>query len=229
MGVHQSARDGLVISYLGLRKAVGIIGVALPFVLVFGKMLLDGPGIQDSISGYYYTSMHDVFVGSVCAIAVFMMSYHGPEKKDDIAGDIACAFALGVALFPTSPFEPTSGETLIGRVHLACAAGLFLTLAYFCLALFCKTDPARVPVTRKKRQRNGVYYVCGYTILACIALIAVAEFLPEDSPLLSLQPVFWLEAIAVVAFGMAWLTKGEAILKDQPETGTDPITGRAAP
>jgi hypothetical protein len=53
----QQARpnDSLVISDLGLRKAVGIIGTALPFVLAFGKVLLEGPGIQSSVSHYYYT------------------------------------------------------------------------------------------------------------------------------------------------------------------------------
>ena len=64
----------LVLSYLGLRKAVGIIGTALPFVLAFGKILLEGPGIQNSISSYYHTGMRDVFVGSLCAIAGFLMS-----------------------------------------------------------------------------------------------------------------------------------------------------------
>jgi len=29
-------------------------------------------------------------------------------------------------------------------------------------------------------------------------------------------PIFWLEGIAVIAFGVSWLTKGEAILKDKP-------------
>src|SRR6267378_5672793 len=92
----------LVLSYLGLRKAVGIIGSALPFVLAFGKMLLEGPGIQDSISGYYYTDMRNVFVGSLCAIGVFLMSCRGYDRKDEIAGYLACVFAIGVALFPTT-------------------------------------------------------------------------------------------------------------------------------
>jgi hypothetical protein len=29
------------------------------------------------------------------------------------------------------------------------------------------------------------------------------------------EPRFWLESIAIVVFGISWLTKGEAILKDQ--------------
>jgi hypothetical protein len=207
--------DSLVLSYLGLRKAVGIIGFLLPFVLAFGKMLLEGPGIQGSISGYYYTDMRDVFVGSLCAIGVFLMSCRGYDLRDEIAGYLACAFAIGVALFPTTPYvNSTSHDQLIGALHYSFAALFFLTLAYFSLALFTKSDPAKIP-TPQKRKRNTVYRVCGYTILACILLTAVVA-LPSVKPLVErLTPVFWLESAAVVAFGVSWLTKGETILKDE--------------
>jgi len=33
--------------------------------------------------------------------------------------------------------------------------------------------------------------------------------------LADLTPVFWLEAVADVAFGVSWLVKGEAILADE--------------
>ncbi len=214
--MNQQAGSGtsLVLSYLGLRKAVGIIGTALPFVLAIGKMLLEGPGIQSSISSYYHTAMRDVFVGSLCAIAVFLMSYRGYERKDDIAGDLACIFAIGAALFPTTPdVNPTSTDKFIGGLHLLFAALFFLTIAYFSLALFRKTDPTK-PATRRKLQRNLVYTVCGYTILACLALIVLVALLPGEAPVKKLDPVFWLESAAVVAFGVSWLTKGEAILKD---------------
>ena len=215
MSQQASSIGSLVLSYLGLRTAIGIIGIALPFVLAFGDMFLEGQGIQDSISSYYHTGMRDVFVGSLCAIAVFLMSYRGYERKDDIAGYLGCVFALGVALFPTTPeVSATSREEIIGSLHLVFAACFLLTLAYFSLVLFRKTDPSKTP-TRRKLQRNLVYTFCGYTILACIALIAVVAFMSSDSPLTRLDPVFWLESAAVVAFGVSWLTKGEAILKDE--------------
>lgn len=215
MNQQPGSNGSLVLSYLGLRKAVGIIGTALPFVLAFGKILFESPGIQSSISSYYHTGMRDVFVGSLCAIAVFLMSYRGYERKDDIAGDLACAFALGVALFPTTPeVNATPQDKIIGALHLVFAACFLLTLAFFCLALFRKTDPTKTP-TRRKLQRNAVYTLCGYTILACLALVVVVAFMSSDSPVKRLDPVFWLESIAVVAFGVSWLTKGEAILGDE--------------
>lgn len=215
MNQQSGAQEPLVLSYLGLRKAVGIIGFSLPFVLAFGKILLQGPAIQDSISGYYYTDMRNVFVGSLCAIGVFLMSYRGYDWKDEISGRLACVFAVGVALFPTIPDTgATSRDKLIGALHWSFAALFFLTLAYFSLALFTKTAPDKNP-TRQKIQRNRVYRVCGYTILACIFFIVVVALPTVKTLVERLTPVFWLESIAIVAFGVSWLTKGETILKDQ--------------
>jgi hypothetical protein len=206
--------SGLVISYLALRRAVGIIGTALPFVLVAGKWVLDGWGIQPSISAYYYTSMRDVFVGSICATGVFLLSYRGYERADDVAGNLACVFAVGLSLCPTSPpIGASATQTLVGQIHLVFASAYFLTLAYFSLVLFRKTHPNR-RMTERKKQRNVIYTVCGYTILVCIGLVAIDFAFLRHSALQALDPVFWLETAAVLAFGISWLTKGEAIHAD---------------
>jgi hypothetical protein len=217
--------DSLVISYLGLRKAIGVAGIALPFVLALGRLATDGFGIERSISAYYHTGMRDVFVGGVCAVAFFLMSYRGYERKDDLAGHFACACALGVALFPVAP---AGSATLAGRLHFVFATFLFLTLAYFALALFRRTDPRLGPPTPRKLQRNAVYTACGFTVLACIVLIALFELLPEGAAVHRVAPVFWLESAALLAFGVCWFTKGEAILKDQDTSPRAPGAAIAA-
>ena len=62
-----------------------------------------------------------------------------------------------------------------------------------------------------------MYIACGGAIVLSIMLIVVVNLLPNAiaSPIKAYKPVFWLEAIAVVAFGISWLLKGEAILKDE--------------
>jgi Protein of unknown function (DUF998) len=213
MDQQSGPQDSLVLSYLTLRQAVGIIGCALPFVLAFGNILLQRRlFIECSISDYYYTEVGGVFVGGLCAIGVFLFSVRGYDRRDEIAGRLACLFAVGVALFPTNPCA--GGNSVIGYLHLTFATLLFLTLAYFSLGLFTETDPNKTP-TRQKLQRNIIYRVCGWTILACILLIAVIKLTALKNLLDPLDPIFWLESIAVVSFGFSWLTKGETILKDE--------------
>jgi hypothetical protein len=220
-------KDPVVMNYLQLRKAVGIIGFVLPLVLVFGNMILEGAGIQPSISSYYYTDLRNVFVGSLCAIGVFLLACKGYDRRDEIAGYLACVFAVGAALFPTTPDAPVTGAgKLIGLVHLTFATLLFLTFVYFCFGLFTSTagDP-----TKRKLQRNTVYRVCGMIILGCIAMIAVVKLTTIEKSLAQLRPVLWLEAAAVMTFGVAWLTKGETILRDeQSAAAKDQIVAKGA-
>ncbi len=207
----------LVFSYLALRKSIGLLGIAFPFVVSLGALILFQTGIQSSVSSYYHTGMRDVFVGTLCVIGFFLLSYKGYERSDNVAGNLGCIFAVGLALFPTTPdCAAASGARLIGYVHLAFSALFFLTLIYFSLFLFTKTDPNKSP-SRRKLQRNKVYKACGYTMGICILLIAIYSFLPDTMAtfLKAYKPVYWLEALAVLAFGISWLTKGQAILKGE--------------
>ncbi|MEL6780264.1 MAG: DUF998 domain-containing protein [Cyanobacteria bacterium J06597_16] len=207
----------LVVSYLMLRKAIGGLGMVLPFVLVIGGMLLFGLDIQPTVSDYYHTGMRDVFVGILFAMGVFLFSYKGYGPKDNYAGNLASVFVIGTALFPTTPVNPTGLESALGTIHIVCATAYFLTLAYFSLVLFTKHAPNR-PMTVRKKQRNQVYRTCGYGILGAIALMAIYAFAPSSfkEPIEQiLDPIFWLEAFAVLAFGLSWYVKGEGILEDE--------------
>lgn len=207
------SENTLVLSYLTLRKAIGLLGTLFPIMLALGASI-DQTGIQSSLSSYYYTEMRDLFVGTLFAIGFFLFSYRGYDHRDNRAGNLAWISAVGAALFPTAPDNPASGAVPGGGlVHFVFAAVFLLTLAYFSLCLFTKTDPDRAPTSRKL-LRNKVYRIAGCIMLACLALIVVFLLLP-GRPLEAYNPVFWLEAIAVVVFGVSWLVKGEAILRDE--------------
>jgi len=209
--------DSLVISYLVLRKAVGIVGILLPFVVSLGGFILFSKGIQSSISSYYYTGMRDVFVGSLWTIGFFLYSYKGYDDIDNIVSNLACVFAVGVSLFPTTPDDPASlAVRIVGDVHLLFASSFFLALTYFSLFLFTRTDSNRHP-TREKRKRNIVYKTCAYVMFGCILLMGIYHFLPNSatSGLDFYKPVYWLESLAIVTFGISWFTKGGAILADK--------------
>ena len=158
--------------------------------------------------------MRDIFVGTLCAFGVFLFAYKGPEPQDDIAGDLACIFALGVAFLPTAPVAPSPLEETISRLHLLCAALFFLTLAYFSLFLFTKSK-SRKPASPQKKLRNMVYRICGCIMLLALGAIILLALLPNlTAQIESLDPVFWLEAIALIAFGVSWFIKGEGLLGD---------------
>ena len=66
--------EDITMSYLGLRKSIGFIGLLVPIVLLIaGVFFLEGR-IQPSISHFYYTPMGNYFVGLMCAIGVFLGS-----------------------------------------------------------------------------------------------------------------------------------------------------------
>lgn len=235
--------DSDVVHLRTLRAAIGFVALGLPFALLLGENLRDrlltpagmedGAVVEASMSAYFHTGMRDVFVGSLCAIAIFLLCYKGPERRDKIAADVAGFSVLLVALFPTferprevaAPgVQPPHSLTLfsgadaadprlVGYVHFGAAAVFFVTLAVMSLFLFTMTGPGTP--TPRKLQPNRVFVVCGYTILACIALIAIDKVLLRDAWGEGTSFVFWVEAVAVVAFGVSWLAKAEVFLADR--------------
>jgi hypothetical protein len=230
----------LVFSYLAHRRVIGYTGALMPLMVSLGAYLIFDTGIQFSISKYYHTGTREIFVGTLWVIGFFLLSYNGHGKIDPIAGKLGCLFALCTTLFPTALSEHPSGhEQLIGNIHITFAALFFGVLIFFSVYLFRKTDkgdgrftlrlfrrPGQADTrSRVKVWRDALYLVCGLGMAACLLLIALflIFFNDEGSCLPSLHPVFWLEATAIVLFGLSWLTKGQAILKDVVTDGRNEI------
>lgn len=149
MGQGQSSSFPLILSYLTLRRIIGWIAVLLPLVLVAARLFLHKQlniPIQwpDSASGFYYTGMRDVFVGSVCALGVFLLAYRGHDRVDFWITFAAGVCAIGVALFPTKPScKPppecvTPNQNLVGNIHNGFAITL-ITLMGFMALRFAKS------------------------------------------------------------------------------------------
>jgi hypothetical protein len=193
-------------AYVTLRFVIGVLGIALPGVVAFwGFFVPGGEQLLPSISDYYCLRTRDALVGILFAIAWFLFTYRGYTRGDDIASNLACLFALGVALFPLC------GEYANPLVHYVCAVGFFLVLAYFSFFLFTKSGDNPTP---QKKQRNKVYRACGTVMFLCILLIVVYHLTGAHEPIKQFKPVFWLETIATLAFGLSWFVKGETIIRD---------------
>jgi hypothetical protein len=211
--------SALAAAYTYLQQIVGVIAVLLPLTVAVGDLALGGDALQGSISAYYYTSTGNVFVGALCALAVFFLSYNYRALRgfqlDRTLSNIASLAAVGVALFPTTDDAATAsdGEKVVAFVHLLFAGSLFVLLGVFSFFLFTKTGGSAEAMTEAKRRRNVVFRTCGAIIFGAILLVAVANLAdPPDS----WHALFWLETVAVMAFGVSWLVKGgfKGILAD---------------
>jgi len=194
-----------IIPYYKLRVLIGAAGISLPFLLWIGKLIFrNSLQIEPSISDYYDDgTAGDILVGVLFALAFFLVSYRGYAPIDSIAANFGCAFALGVALFPT-----TSDNRIIHILHFVFALLLFSVFIFFSLYLFRKKGPHP---TKQKKNRNKVYLICGILMIICIAGIAVYQIFDLNS---NWHPVFWLESLALISFGFSWITKAEVLFED---------------
>jgi hypothetical protein len=208
-------------SYLFLRRWIGIIGVALPIVLIVVVAWRSGE-LLSSISASYYSELRDVFVGSMCATGVFLIFYKGLDWWDDASSILAGAMGILLAVFPTRPAkDPTNADKVIGYFHIGFSAVFFLTLAAICLFLFTRPEIQPLPDPARKQMRNTIYRACGIAILTCLAgILLFGAFL--ESQTRSWHPVLWLEAGAIFAFGAAWLVKGKTLFPNRPPEQQEP-------
>ncbi|HPF93693.1 MAG TPA: hypothetical protein PLV65_07140, partial [Tenuifilaceae bacterium] len=91
-------------------------------------------------------------------------------------------------------------------IHFLSSALLFIVFAIFSLFLFTKTNKPVKSVGKK--QRNLVFIICGLVIIAVLLIIALIFILLPKEQIASSTLIFWLESIALWAFGVSWLVKG---------------------
>ena len=199
--------SALAAAYTHLQRIVGVMAVALPFVLFFGNWALTGNELESSISAYYHTPMGSVFVGVLWALGVFFLSYNYKPlpgfNLDNNLSTLASVAAVCVAVFPTTSDASVStrSEQNIAIVHMVSAGVLFTLLAVFALFLFPRSSGEMTP---QKRHRNLVYRVCGVVMAAAIVSMFPSQLAPDSWHLF-----LWLETVSVLAFGISWLVKGE--------------------
>jgi hypothetical protein len=203
----------LAVSYLFLRRAVGLIGALLPIALPLGYALTTGHWrLLPSVSSYYYTDMRNPFVGALCAVGVFLICYRY-ERWDDVISTLAGAFAIGVAMCPPVPPQPSSLARTAGVLHVVFAACFLVTMALMCWFLFTRSSAPVGARTAAKNTRDAVYRGCAVLIVLFTALAGLSSFAGQ-SFIDAVHPLFWCEALATFAFGIAWWIKGETLLRD---------------
>ena len=193
-------------TYLALRRAVGLIGILMPFSLMLGNyFIFRDRFVLRSISRYYHSDMRDVFVAALCAMALFMFFYSGYGRRERWAGVLTGLLTLGVVFFPTTLTGPTD---LIGTLHYASAGLLFLILAWISLFHFPRKRPGVL-----RQVTDTIQVICGVLMISCVIAIALyyAFFRVEGK---DTCVVFVAETVALVAFGVSWLTEGLDLKKE---------------
>ena len=213
------------------RLIIGTIGFLMPaliFVVAGGRPT---PGLprwepQWSVSAYYYTGSVGVFVGVLFALSLSLFSYRGYKgvKADRIVGFVGGLAALFVAIFPTaapaglSPPAWWSDSTAV--VHYVAAVVLFISFIVFAVWLFRRSDkPTRRERGWDKNVRDDICLVCGLVMCGCVVWAAIAKR--------AVEPIFWQESVAIMAFAVSWLAKGEAFTSMIASAGR--LMGRSGP
>jgi len=203
-------------SYVIMRFGVGLLGVALPPLLVFLEpILFDGqPFPRGSLSAYYYSGMREFFVGMLWAIGVFLVLYKIADfSRESRLSSYAGLAVIFVALFPTGrpgarvPFTPLQdlvGESTVETIHFV-AAGVFIATLAPITYYFGREEgkPQARPSRRSRRFWRSFHWTCTGVILLALALAAFAGITSEPD-----KGLLIAEWIAVWAFGASWLMKG---------------------
>ncbi|RZT09386.1 hypothetical protein SAMN05216319_2187 [Duganella sp. CF402] len=210
------ANNQYVVSYMLLRQMIGALGLGMPIFVHGWAKIFYGIPLANSISAYYYTVMRDEFVSTLVLVGVLLLCYRGPSRIDNAIASIAGIAGIGIAL---SPMSQASACEILGKFSNVCQlppsthpsyhfifVAIFFALV-FVLVFFRFRLPTPGAPAARKNARNKVYFACGIAMLVSFLIIGLMNLTHNEGS------IFWPETVAVMAFAIAWLTKGQAILK----------------
>jgi hypothetical protein len=216
----------IIISYISLRRLIGILGMLLPFICIAGGTVFASLPVQPSISLYYYTNMRDFYIGLLIGVSLFFITYEGYEIIDNIITSAIGLAGLGISFFPCLPTGGSSHPAGIfqvnavtaNTVHVVCAAVFFSLLAVNSIFLFTLGKGKRAVPNKNKRIRNLIYRTCGIVILGSIVIVVIFFLVMRTEVIDRYRLVLIFETIMFMAFGVSWLVKGETLFRDKPRS-----------
>ena len=163
----------------------------------------------------------DRWITNIAGLGAIGVAFCPTKPTVCVAGAQACP--------ASSVTHLTTSQQAVGDLHVFFAAATFIALGFMALR-FAKGgmtpsgqsamgqiryglgfgQPSAGDQPQRFRGENFIYRASGITILSCVILAALSNLLPAAVnahwPLL-----FTFEAVAVVAFGVSWFTKGRTI------------------
>lgn len=187
------------------RFMLGIICGLLPVCCVLLGLLGELTGVNYpnwyvSISATYFANSNMCMIGALCLCAFFLFTYKGYDLGDRV---FTMASAISALVLVACPCDAEGSGKYLGlfalpskvssAIHDVSAAVLFIAFALMILTQFTKG---------KHKRRNIIYRICGWIMVAVMALVAVDRFLPLPDYMTMIYEFIMLEAFAV-----AWIVK----------------------
>ena len=216
----KNKNKNFIISYLTLRRLIGILGMLLPFACLFGGSIFTNSPVLDSISAYYHSNMRDVLTGLLVGVSLFLLTYKGYESRDMFIAVLSGIAALGIAIFPCeSRIEPSTAVGVFQLTHpfaeyfhYGSSVLFFILLSINSYFLFTLGDKTKW--TRSKSIRNGIYRACGLVIFGSLITLLILTIILGHA-LIATVWTFIFETVMLLAFGISWLVKGETLFADK--------------
>ena len=221
-----------------LISIIGLTAIVLPPAVVIVDNYAPNPCFRDSLSHYYYSQRSGViFVMTLAFIGTLLSSYRAEAPLVRRLAIVAGMAGLLVAVFPTegpgctaaafnarmfgaveaemprivfaSAFQLFPG---VGKIHYGAAFVLFAIMLYFCAVIFRRPgkndrDPQTDALLPVKLARNRIYAACALVIAAAMIVMGLSQ-IAAISDFFSQRVILYGEAVALWAFGIAWLVKG---------------------
>ncbi|MGP3536353.1 hypothetical protein ACTU3I_16270 [Microbacterium sp. RD1] len=165
---------------------VSIVGAVAFLAVALGAEIISG-GALGSVSAAFYTPARNVFVGSLCAIAVALLALSG-RSVEQVLLDIAAVFAPVIALVPV---PLTAADT--ARLGVRCGEG------YPCVPAATLPDVANAVLTLA---------VGGVMAVAAAGVLAVVQRSVRASAVVPIAAA----AVVVGAGGAWWSTAPHSFL-----------------
>jgi hypothetical protein len=161
-------------------------GIPVMLAMLFAAIVIERVPAscwQSSISAYYFTAVHAVFIGAICAIGAMLIVYKGLVPTEDVLLNVAGVLGFVVAFVPTSKPAVLCGVSdpavdVVGAAVIANAWALVVTLVVARVTLW--VIHRRTNTEPRHRNRTIATWVVRTQRVLLVAGVAALAFAPEE-------------------------------------------------